>query len=125
MIHAGYRRSGFGRLIEFITGNPVMPLVVTGVVFIFVGTTLIFFSNNSKGVEFFVESEPEQAIVYVLARGNLSLTEKDNIMQQAEKIVLAHPGVATAFAFAGEGGLDSNTGGAQAPNDSIGQTGAT
>ena len=121
VIHAGYRRSGFGRLIEFITGNPVMPLVVTGVVFIFVGTTLIFFSNNSKGVEFFVESEPEQAIVYVLARGNLSLTEKDNIMQQAEKIVLAHPGVATAFAFAGEGGLDSNTGGAQAPNDSIGQ----
>ena len=98
-----------------------MPLVVTGVVFIFVGTTLIFFSNNSKGVEFFVESEPEQAIVYVLARGNLSLTEKDNIMQQAEKVVLAHPGVATAFAFAGKGGLDSNTGGAQAPNDSIGQ----
>ena len=121
VIKAGYRRSGFGRLIAFIAGNPVMPLVVAGVVFVFVGTTMIFFGNNSKGVEFFVESEPEQAIVYVLARGNLSLAEKDAIMQQAETIVLAHPGVSTAFAFAGEGGLDSNTGGAQAPKDSIGQ----
>ena len=121
VIKAGYRRSGFGRLIAFIAGNPVMPLVVAGVVFVFVGTTMIFFGNNSKGVEFFVESEPEQAIVYVLARGNLSLAEKDAIMQQAEAIVLAHPGVSTAFAFAGEGGLDSNTGGAQAPKDSIGQ----
>ena len=121
VIKSGYRRSAFGRVIEFIAGNPVMPLVVIGVVFVFVGTTMIFFSNNSKGVEFFVESEPEQAIVYVLARGNLSLTEKDAIMKQAEEIVLDHPGVLTAFAFAGEGGLDSNTGGAQAPKDSIGQ----
>ena len=121
VIKAGYRRSGFGRVIAFIAGNPVMPLVVAGVVFVFVGTTMIFFGNNNKGVEFFVESEPEQAIVYVLARGNLSLAEKDAIMQQAEAIVLAHPGVSTAFAFAGEGGLDSNTGGVQAPKDSIGQ----
>ena len=121
VINAGYKRSAFGRVIEFIAGNPVMPLVVAGTVFVFVGTTMIFFGNNSKGVEFFVESEPEQAIVYVLARGNLSLSEKDRILQQAEDIVLAHPGVSTAFAFAGKGGLDSNTGGATAPKDNIGQ----
>jgi len=121
VIDAGYKRSAFGRVIEFIAGNPVMPLVVAGTVFVFVGTTMIFFGNNSKGVEFFVESEPEQAIVYVLARGNLSLSEKDRILQQAEDIVLAHPGVSTAFAFAGKGGLDSNTGGATAPKDNIGQ----
>ncbi|MGJ5620121.1 efflux RND transporter permease subunit [Sulfitobacter sp. MF3-043] len=120
-VFAGYRRNRFGRVIEIIAGNPVMPLVVAGVVFVFVGTVLIFFGNNSKGVEFFVESEPEQAIVYVLARGNLSLEEKDTLLRKAEDIVLAHPGVQTAFSFAGEGGLDSNTGGAQAPKDSIGQ----
>ncbi len=120
-IHAGYSRNGFGRVIEFITGNPVMPLVVAGVVFVFVGTVMIFFSNNTRGVEFFVESEPEQAIVYILARGNLSLEEKDELLRQAEAIVLAHPGIQTAFSFAGEGGLDSNTGGAQVPKDSIGQ----
>lgn len=120
-IDAGYRRSFFGHVIAAITGNPVMPLVMTGVVFVFVGTVMIYFGNNNRGVEFFVESEPEQAIVYVLARGNLSLEEKDALLQQAEDVVLAHPGVQTAFAFAGEGGLDSNTGGAQAPKDSIGQ----
>ncbi|MCX7565033.1 efflux RND transporter permease subunit [Sulfitobacter sp. F26169L] len=120
-IYAGYKRSPFGRLIEMITGNPVMPLVMCGFVFVFVGTTMIYFSNNSKGVEFFVESEPEQAIVYVLARGNLSLNEKDDLLRQAEQIVLDHPGIATAFAFAGEGGLNSNTGGSQAPKDLIGQ----
>ena len=104
-----------------IAGNPLMPLVTCGLVFVFVGTTLIYFSNNSRGVEFFVESEPEQAIVYVLARGNLSLEEKDDLLRQAEAVVLRHPGIATAFAFAGEGGLDSNTGGSQAPKDLVGQ----
>ncbi|WP_432817053.1 efflux RND transporter permease subunit [Sulfitobacter sp. JB4-11] len=120
-IQAGYRRSAFGHVIAFIAGNPLMPLVVAGTVFVFVGTILIYFSNNSRGVEFFVESEPEQAIVYVLARGNLSLEEKDALLNKAEAIVMAHPGVQTAFAFAGEGGLDSNTGGATAPKDTIGQ----
>jgi len=120
-INAGYRRNGFGRLIAFVAGNPIMPLVVAGTVFVFVGTVMIYFGNNSRGVEFFVNSAPEQAIVYVLARGNLSLTEKDDLLQQAEAVVLAHPGVQTAFAFAGEGGLNSNTGGAQTPKDSIGQ----
>ncbi|QFT59443.1 Toluene efflux pump membrane transporter TtgE [Sulfitobacter sp. THAF37] len=120
-IHAGYRRNGFGYLMAFIAGNPLMPLVMAGAVFVFVGSVLIYFSNNSKGVDFFVESEPEQAIVYVLARGNLSLAEKDALMKRAEDIVLENPGVQTAFAFAGEGGLDSNTGGAQTPKDSIGQ----
>jgi multidrug efflux pump len=35
--------------------------------------------------------------------------------------VLAHPGVINAFSFAGQGGLDNNTGGAQTPKEMIGQ----
>ncbi|MCR8825721.1 efflux RND transporter permease subunit [Pseudosulfitobacter koreensis] len=120
-VRAGYQRSPFGHLMAFIAGNPVMPLVMVGAVFVFVGTTLITFTNNNNGVEFFVESEPEQAIVYVMARGNLSLEEKDDLVRQAEAVILKHPGVATAFAFAGTGGLNANTGGAQSPKDSIGQ----
>ncbi len=120
-VRAGYQRSPFGRVMAFIAGNPIMPLVMVGAVFVFVGTTLIVFMNNNKGTEFFVESEPEQAIVYVMARGNLSLEEKDALVHQAEEVVLQHPGVATAFAFAGTGGLNANTGGAQSPKDTIGQ----
>ncbi|MEP4981292.1 efflux RND transporter permease subunit, partial [Ascidiaceihabitans sp.] len=76
---------------------------------------------NNNGVEFFVESEPEQAIVYVRARGNMSLEEKDALVKQAEDVILQHPGIETAFAFAGQGGLNANTGGAQAPKDTVGQ----
>ncbi|WP_299703215.1 efflux RND transporter permease subunit [uncultured Tateyamaria sp.] len=120
-VHAGYQRSTFGYVIQGIVGNPVMPLVMIGVVFVFVGTTLIYFINNNRGVEFFVETEPEQAIVYVLARGNMSLDEKDALLTQAEEIVLGHPGIKSAFAFAGAGGLNANTGGAQSPRDTVGQ----
>ncbi|MEL7164155.1 MAG: efflux RND transporter permease subunit [Pseudomonadota bacterium] len=120
-VRAGYRRSVFGYVIKGIVANPAMPLVMIGVVFVFVGTTLIYFINNNRGVEFFVETETEQAIVYVLARGNLSLAEKDALLLQAEEVVLAHPGIKSAFAFAGDGGLNANTGGAQAPKDSVGQ----
>ena len=120
-IRASYRRSPFGVFINFIAGNPIMPLVTAGAVGFFVMSTFSYFGANNNGVEFFVESEPEQAIVYVQARGNLSLEEKDHLVAQAEQVVLAHPGILNAFAFAGEGGLDSNTGGAEGPRDTIGQ----
>ncbi|SEQ66106.1 efflux RND transporter permease subunit [Thalassovita taeanensis] len=120
-IKAGHRRTPFGHFIKFITGNPVMPLVTIAAVGVFIAVTFTTFSENSKGVEFFTDSEPEQAIVYVRARGNLSLTEKDALVAQAEKIVLQHPGVLNAFAFVGDSGLDNNTGGAQPPLDTIGQ----
>ena len=120
-IVAGHRRTLFGHFIRIIAGNPVMPLVTIAAVGLFVVTIFSVFQQNSKGVEFFVDSEPEQAIVYVRARGNLSLAEKDVLVRQAEAVVLAHPGVDNAFAFAGDGGLNANTGGAQPPLDTIGQ----
>ncbi|SFR18186.1 efflux RND transporter permease subunit [Poseidonocella sedimentorum] len=114
-------RTGFGYVIQAITANPVMPILSIGAVVVFVGSVFIYFGSNNNGVEFFVESEPEQAIVYVRARGNLSLTEKDAVVREAEEIVLAHPGILNAFSFAGEGGLGSNTGGAESPKDTIGE----
>ncbi|MGY3436529.1 MULTISPECIES: efflux RND transporter permease subunit [unclassified Marinovum] len=120
-IRAGRKRTLFGWFIKLIAGNPIMPIVAAASVLAFVVAVFGYFAENSKGVEFFVESEPEQAIVYVLARGNLSLPEKDAIVREAEAVVLAHPGIDNAFAFAGSGGLNSNTGGAQPPKDTIGQ----
>ncbi|MFX0547103.1 efflux RND transporter permease subunit [Roseovarius sp. S1116L3] len=120
-VRSGHRRSPFGWVIHAIVANPVMPLVAFGTIFVIVGTTLIFYIQNNNGTEFFVESEPEQAIVYVRARGNLSIEQKDALVGQVEDIVLAQTGVASAFAFAGDGGLNNNTGGAQPPLDTIGQ----
>lgn len=120
-IKSGYHRTVFGSFMSLIVSNPVGPLVSVGVIFVVVCSTFIYYGSNNNGVEFFVESEPEQAIVYVRARGNLSLAEKDALVRQAEDIVLAHPGVITAFAFAGDGGLNTDASGAAIPADTIGQ----
>ncbi|MBY6157379.1 efflux RND transporter permease subunit [Pseudooceanicola nitratireducens] len=120
-IQAGTRRTPFGIFIKALTANPIMPLVVVALVVAFVMATFQTYGANNKGTEFFVESEPEQVIVYVRARGNLSLKQKDALVREVEDIVLQHPGVMNAFAFAGDGGLNSNTGGAQPPLDTIGQ----
>lgn len=120
-VDARRKRTPFGHLIAFIAGNPVMPVVSISLIICFVISVFVYFGANSKGVEFFVDTEAEQAIIYVRARGNLSLVEKDALVREAEAITLATPGVKNAFAFAGAGGLNSSSGGAQGPNDAIGQ----
>jgi multidrug efflux pump len=120
-VKAGRQRTVFGSFIRLITANPIMPVVSVAAVFFFVMSVFGYYGANNNGTEFFVESEPEMAIVYVRARGNLSLEQKDKLIARAESVVLAHPGVDNAFAFAGNSGLNSNTGGAQPPKDTIGQ----
>ena len=117
----GRRRTLFGGLVRIIAGNPIMPIVAIGIVCAIVMSTFAIFGRNNHGVEFFVESEPEQAIVYVRARGNLSLAEKDRLVKEVEDAILSVDGISTAFAFAGAGGLNTNTGGAFGPLDTIGQ----
>ena len=79
------------------------------------------YGENNRGVEFFVENEPEQATAYVRARGNLSLTEKDALVRKTEEVIMAHPAVINVFSFAGEGGLNTDASGASLPPDTIGQ----
>ena len=120
-VKSGHKRSAFGSFMAFVVGNPIMPIVAVGGVVFFVVSVFGYFGENNNGVEFFVESEPEQVIIYVSARGNLALDEKDELLRQAEDIVLEHPGVDSVFAFAGAGGLNANTGGAGGPLDTIAQ----
>ena len=120
-VRVGRGRTLFGRFIQLVVGNPVMPLVAIGAVVAFVVASFMYYGDNNRGVEFFVQTEPERGIVYVLARGNLSLAEKDALVRQAEAVVLETRGIGAVFAFAGAGGLNQNTAGARAPRDSVGQ----
>ncbi|TNF59262.1 MAG: efflux RND transporter permease subunit [Rhodobacteraceae bacterium] len=120
-LRAGRRRTAFGLFIKAIAGNPVMPIVTLVIVAFGVMTTFTLYGQNNRGVEFFVESEPEQATAYVRARGNISLWEADAMVRQAEEIVRAHPAVINVFAFAGEGGLDTAGPGSTQPQDTVGQ----
>ncbi|MEO1540338.1 MAG: efflux RND transporter permease subunit [Pseudomonadota bacterium] len=118
---AGYRRNTFGWIIQGIAGNPVMPVVTLLVAGGLVFSVFTYFGENNNGVEFFVETEPERAIAYVRARGNLSLEEKDRLVRQVEERIIGVEGVESIFAFAGSGGLNQNGGGASVPKDSVGQ----
>jgi len=118
---AGYRRNFFGWLTRANTSNPITPLLTIGGVVFFVIFTFGYFGTHNYGVEFFVEQEPERAVAYVRARGNLSLEEKDRLVAQVEDVIMGVDGVESIFAFAGSGGLNQNTGGAQAPKDAVGQ----
>ena len=121
-IQAGHRRTLFGHFIKFIAGNPVMPIVTLVLVGFIVAQVFAAYGQNNRGVEFFVETEPEQATAYVRARGNLSLSEKDDMVRQAETIIMAHPAVINVFSFAGQGGLDTaGPTNSSAPQDTIGQ----
>ena len=120
-VKSGHRRTLIGRFTKLIAGNPIMPIVVIVAIGFLVVNVFTYFGENNHGVEFFVASETEQAIIYVRARGNLSVAEKDKLVGQVEDVVLATEGIESAFAFAGSGGLNQNTGGAGGPRDSIGQ----
>ncbi len=121
-IDTSHRHTPFGHFIKLITGNPVMPIVAIATVFAGVFyVAAVLFPAQSRGVEFFVESEPEQATVYVRARGNVSLAETDAMVRQVEDVIRAHPAVINVFAFAGDGGLNTDASGAQSPPDTVGQ----
>ncbi len=120
-VHTAKEHTAFGYVVKFLVGNPIMPIVSILAVGFAVVTVMTAYGNNNRGVEFFVESEPEQATAYVRARGNLSLAEKDRMVLAAEEVISAHPAVINVFAFAGEGGLDQNNGGASAPADTVGR----
>lgn len=116
---AGYRRSAFGHVIAFLTKNAVMPFVAIAIAVGGVAYTFQYFGQHNNGVEFFVETEPERSVIFVRARGNLSLAERDRLLREVEQIVIPIEGVKSVFAFAGDGGLNQR--GGNKPNDAIGQ----
>jgi multidrug efflux pump len=74
------------------------------------------YTKLGNGVEFFPNVEPDYGLLYVKARGNLSITEKDALVRQAEKRILGWPGLKTVYTRVGSGGGAGN----EAPADVIG-----
>ena len=61
------------------------------------------------GVEFFPAVEPEYGLMYVHARGNLSLEEMDRLVRPAEKKLIGWPGIESVYTRVGQsrgGGQD-------------------
>lgn len=79
------------------------------VIMLFVAISLLVsvpfaYATYGKGVIFFPDVEPEFGLLYVKARGNLSIAEKDALVAQAEARILGWPGVETVYTRTGAGG---------------------
>ncbi len=60
-----------------------------------------YYWTHGNGVEFFPDVEPDRAIVYVQARGNLSSLEKDALVREVERRALEVDGIDTVYARTG------------------------
>ena len=74
------------------------------------------YGKIGKGVEFFPNVEPDYGLLYVKARGNLSIQEKDYLVRQAEDRILGWPGLKNIYTRVGSSGQGGNN----APADAIG-----
>ena len=114
------RRFGlYGTVLRFLTNNPIMPVVVLVATGFLLYTIFTRYGEESLGVEFFVDTDPEVANLYVSARGNLSIEEKDAIMRAVEDKVLAIDDIASALTIVGDSGGGVNAQGQ--PKDAIGR----
>jgi multidrug efflux pump len=110
----GLTRSLWGNLVA-------LAVIVAVVASIFAG-----FGRHSAGVEYFIEDEPNQTVVMVSARGNLSAREALALVGQVEREILQVPGiesvVAAAYPNGGSTGDNQVIGSVQdKPADRIGE----
>ena len=76
-------------LTKGLMGNIAVIIVAIGVTV----TTFMMFGQNNAGVEFFVDEEPDVALIFVSARGNLSAKDIRNIAINVENEVLNIKGI--------------------------------
>lgn len=91
--------TGFtGRYVRFLAWAIQFPksmlLLVVSILFA-VGVS---YAKLGKGTEFFPDVEPTQAVMSLLARGDLAVRERDDILRRVEKEVLGVPEIRTAYA---------------------------
>ncbi len=92
-----------GRYVRLLDTLVRHPLLVMGGSAAILTTTIIAYGQFGNGLEFFVDTEPQQAIVSVSARGNLSAQDMQRLSSAVEEIILSTPGVKSVFSQAGTG----------------------
>jgi multidrug efflux pump len=101
----------------WIVGHAVrFPITVVILTALGLASVPYFYSMYGKGVEFFPSVEPDYGLLYVHARGNLSLEEMDAATRQAEQRMLGWPGIKSVYTRVGK----TRGGGAEIPEDVVG-----
>ncbi len=98
-------------------------LVVVVAITTLTAGVFIAFAQNNRGVEFFIEEEPDQAIILISARGNLSAREMRDLVLEVEHEVLQVTGIENTLFISGtsSAGGGGTFGVQDTPPDMIGQ----
>lgn len=91
---------------------PITALLMTVVL---LGGGLFAYVKYGNGVEFFPQVEPDYGLLYVHARGNLSLEEMDAATRIAEQRMIGWPGIKSVLTKVGK-----TRGGEDVPEDVVG-----
>jgi len=100
------------RVVSWCVRHPIKIVAVAVGLLIGVQT---YYSTHGNGVEFFPEVEPEQAIAWVHARGNMSIDENDALVKEVEERILKVEGFDAVYTRVGKAG-----GGSDVAEDVIG-----
>jgi multidrug efflux pump len=98
-------RGPYMRLVRLALRNPGTTLALAALLLVGVQ---VAYGKYGSGVEFFPKVEPDYGQVIIHGRGNISLEEKNRIVAEVEREVLAFPGLKTVYARAGEQPRGSN-----------------
>jgi multidrug efflux pump len=96
------------RLLDWALPRPTVVLAGTLGLFILV---LAAFRLFGQGVEFFVSSEPEEAVLQVFGRGDLSAREELDLVRSVEAEIRQMEGIRTVLAISGRSGIEAAAGG--------------
>lgn len=112
--HADDNRDGwYMAIVKQAVRFPITVLVLTVALLCGVGFA---YSKYGAGVEFFPSVEPDYGLLYVHARGNLSLAEMDTATKTAENRLLGWPGIKSVYTRVGK----TQGGGQDVPEDVVG-----
>ena len=116
---------GYLRFLRYAAGTLWGNVLVIIAILSMTAASFIYFANNNNGVEFFVDEEPDVAIVMVSARGNMSASEIRDLVGEVEAEVLQVPGIENvvmiAEASSGGGGGNFLSGVQDKPADVVGE----
>lgn len=112
--HADDNRDGwYMAIVKQAVRFPITVVVLTVALLFGVGFA---YSKYGAGVEFFPSVEPDYGLLYVHARGNLSLAEMDTATKIAENRLLGWPGIKSVYTRVGK----TQGGGQDVPEDVVG-----
>ena len=84
-----YDETLYGKVVETVIRRPFVVLISALVLGYIIMSSFVKFNN---GVDYFVDQEPEEAVIFISARGNLSLHESKKMIEEVEA-VLNVPGI--------------------------------